>query len=27
MSGFTATGSTSATPDAIANAPFWPAIA
>ena len=27
MSGFTATGTTSATPDAIANAPFWPAIA
>ncbi|MGS0575538.1 head completion/stabilization protein [Xanthomonas oryzae pv. oryzicola] len=27
MSGFTATGTTSATPDAITNAPFWPAIA
>ncbi|WP_115554078.1 head completion/stabilization protein [Xanthomonas arboricola] len=27
MSGFTAIGTTSATPDAIANAPFWPAIA
>ncbi|WP_372167049.1 head completion/stabilization protein [Xanthomonas axonopodis] len=27
MSGFTATGTTSATLDAIANAPFWPAIA
>ncbi|MGQ9449153.1 head completion/stabilization protein [Xanthomonas citri pv. bilvae] len=27
MSGFTATGTTSAAPDVITNAPFWPAIA